>query len=191
MPLPSADVTQLLQQWTDGDRAALDRLVPLRYERLHSLAHLRRRSAPTDVSLNTTALLHEAYLKLVDTRHARFQDRAHFLAVASRTMRNLLIDHARARSAAKRGGGRAREELREEYLVSDEDAERVLEMDDALRRLEEVDPRRSEILAHRYFGGLSLEETAEASGISLATVKRDLRLAQAWLRVELSGDLHL
>jgi RNA polymerase sigma factor (TIGR02999 family) len=187
-PTPS-DVTQLLQRWSDGDRDALDKLVPLLYEHLRQVAHQRLRHEHTTPSLNTTALVHEAYFKLVDLRRARFRDRAHFLAMASRVMRRLLIDHARARRAARRGGGTGAVELTEAFAISDSQADALTELDDALRRLEQVDARQSEILEQRFFGGLSLEETAQAVGVSLATVKRDLRFARAWLAAELSGEL--
>lgn len=186
-----ADVTRLLQRWSDGERSALDQLIPLVYEGLRRLAHERLRDERTGLSLNTTGLVHDAYLKLVDLRQARFRDRAHFLAMASRVMRRLLVDHARARHAAKRGGGDAPLELVEGLEISDERATVLTELDEALERLTVVDPRRSEILEQRYFGGLSLEETAEALGVSLATVKRDLRFARAWLAAEMGGEVHL
>ncbi|MBA4158617.1 MAG: sigma-70 family RNA polymerase sigma factor [Gemmatimonadetes bacterium] len=189
-PAPS-DVTRLLQQWSDGDRQALDRLVPLLYEHLRQLAHQRLRHEDASPTLNTTALVHEAYLKLVDLRRARFRDRAHFLAMASRIMRRLLVDHARARRAAKRGGGAAAVELAEALWISEPQAEAITELDEALQRLEAIDPRQSQILEQRYFGGLSLEETAEAVGLSLATVKRELRFARAWLAAELGSEISL
>ena len=187
-PVEAGDVTQLLQRWSDGERGALDELVPLVYERLRQIAHDRLRYERSEVSLNTTALVHDAYLRLVDVRRARFRDRAHFLAMASRVMRRLLVDHARARRAGKRGGGIATLELTEDLALSDEHAELITELDEALVRLAVVDPRRSEMLEQRYFGGLSLEEAAEVLGVSLATVKRDLRFARAWLAAELSGE---
>lgn len=183
----SGDVTRLLQRWGDGDPAALDQLVPFVYERLHRLARNRRRNERSDLSLNTTALVHEAYLKLVDLRQARFTDGAHFLAMASRVMRRVLVDHARARRTAKRGGDNPELELDDALCISDEHAAALTELDEALARLAAVDARRSQVLEHRYFGGLSLEETAEAMGVSLATAKRDLRFARAWLAVELGG----
>jgi RNA polymerase sigma factor (TIGR02999 family) len=182
------DVTALLQEWSDGKRQALDRLVPLLYEHMRRLAHHRLRHEDANLSLNTTALVHEAYLKLVDVRRARFRDRAHFLAMASRVMRRLLVDHARARSAAKRGAGAARVELTDDIAISDAQAESITLLDDALQRLDAVDARQSQILEQRYFGGLSLEETAEAVGVSLATVKRELRFARAWLAVEIGAE---
>ncbi len=190
-PVDAGDVTQLLQRWSDGESAALDELVPLVYERLRGIAHDRLRYEPSGISLNTTDLVHDAYLKLVDVRRARFRDRAHFLAMASRVMRRLLVDHARARRAGKRGGGIAAMELEEDLELSDERADVITELDEALARLGAVDPRRSEMLEQRYFGGLSLEETAEVLGVSLATVKRDLRFARAWLAAELGGEVHL
>jgi RNA polymerase sigma factor (TIGR02999 family) len=189
-PAPS-DVTRLLQQWSDGDRQAVDRLVPLLYEHLRQLAHQRLRHEDASPTLNTTALVHEAYLKLVDLRRARFRDRAHFLAMASRIMRRLLVDHARARRAAKRGGGAAAVQLAEALWISEPQAEAITELDEALQRLEALDPRQSQILEQRYFGGLSLEETAEAVGLSLATVKRELRFARAWLASELGREISL
>jgi RNA polymerase sigma factor (TIGR02999 family) len=181
----SADITRLLQQWSDGDPVALDRLVPLVYDRLRQLARRRLRGQAADRSLNTTALVHEAYLKLVDARQARFQDRAHFLAVASRVMRQLLIDHARARQAAKRGGGHGAVELDESLWIHEGDLDVVTELDEALTRLAALDRRQSEMLEQHYFGGLSIEETAIALGVSPATVKRELRSARAWLAAEL------
>lgn len=179
---PSAgDVTVLLRAWGDGDRNALDRLVPLLYGHLRDLASRRLSGEHGPVSVNTTALVHEAYIRLVDVRTARFRDRAHFLAMASRLMRRVLVDHARARLAAKRGAGAVVVELHEDHLVSDARAASLTDLDEALARLEALDERQARILEQRYFGGLSLEETAEAIGVSLATVKRELRFARAWL----------
>jgi RNA polymerase sigma factor (TIGR02999 family) len=185
---PSPDVTLLLHRWGDGDRAALDELVPLVYDRLRRLAHDRRRDERSGHSLNTTGLVHEAYLKLVDVRQARFRDHAHFLAMASRVMRRVLVDHARARLAAKRGGGVDPVALEDELpWLTEEGTAALIELDAALERFAAIDPRRSQILEHRYFGGLSLEETAEAMELSLATVKRDLRFARAWLATEVGA----
>jgi RNA polymerase sigma factor (TIGR02999 family) len=185
---PSHQISDLLRCWGEGDPHALDVLVPLLYERLRQLAHRRLKAAPAERSLNTTALVHEAYLRLVDASHPWLRDRSHFLALASRVMRCLLADHARARLAAKRGGGVAALELREDLGMPDKALERVLELDEALKRLEALDPRQSRILEQRYFGGLSLEETAEATGLSLATVKRELRSARAWLLAQLTDE---
>jgi RNA polymerase sigma factor (TIGR02999 family) len=188
MPLSSAsDVTRLLRQWSEGDREALNQLVPLMYAELRQLAHQRLRREPANRSLNTTGLVHEAYMKLMDVRHAQFRDRAHFLAMASRVMRRLLVDQARARRAAKRGGGAEAGELDEALCGSEPQADALADLDEALRRLEALDPRQGQIVEQRYFGGLSLEETAEALGVSLATVKRELRFAHAWLAAELGA----
>jgi len=186
MPLsPPSDVTQLLRQWSEGDHEALNRLVPLVYAELRRLAHQRLRRESANRSLNTTGLVHDAYLKLMDVRQARFRDRSHFLAMASRVMRRLLIDQARARRAAKRGCGAEAGGLDEARYLSEPQADALTELDDALQRLEALDPRQSQIVEQRYFGGLSLEETAEALGVSLATVKRELRFAHAWLADEM------
>jgi len=182
-----SEVTRLLQQWTAGDKGARDRLIPLVYDRLRELAHHRLRAGPGEISLNTTGLVHEAYLRLVDASGVDLPDRAHFLALASQIMRNLLVDRARARLAAKRGGGVTALELREEFWVADGNEDAVTQLDEALTRLKELSPRQSQLLEQRYFGGLTLEETAAALGVSLATVKRELRLARAWLAVELGG----
>lgn len=185
----SEDITGLLRRWRGGDPGALDQIVPLVYDRLRRLAHHRLRSEP-DGSLNTTGLVHEAYLRLVAGPDPDLRDRSHFLALASRVMRNVIVDHARARKAAKRGGGVSPEWLGDPLAaVPDREIEAYADMDAALRRLEELDARQSRILEQRYFGGLSLEETAAALGISLATVKRELRSARAWLATELGPEV--
>jgi RNA polymerase sigma factor (TIGR02999 family) len=182
-------ITQLLRRWGDGDGAALDEAVPLVYERLHELAHQRRASQPGEGSLNTTGLVHEAYLKLAALPNTSLRDRHHFLALASRVMRSVLVDHARARYAVKRGGGVPFLELREDVWMSHVDLDAVTELDDALKKLEAADMRQSRIVEQRYFGGLSLEEIAGALGISLSTVTRELRSARAWLAAELSREI--
>jgi RNA polymerase sigma factor (TIGR02999 family) len=183
-----SEVTGLLKRWSSGDEGARDQLIPLVYERLRELAHQRLRGAPQENSLNTTGLVHEAYIHLVDAPRLDLPDRAHFLALASEVMRNLLVDRARARIAAKRGGGQTPLELNETLLVADDDLESVTDLDEALSRLESVSPRQALLLQHRYFGGLSLEESASAVGTSLATAKRELRSARAWLALELGGE---
>lgn len=188
MATSTSEVTGLLQRWSGGDQSARDRLIPLVYQRLRELAHQRLGGAPEDNSLDTTGLVHEAYLRLVDARRVDVPDRAHFLALASEVMRNLLVDQARTRLAAKRGGGIAPLELHEAWWVSDENTERVTELDEALTRLTAFSPRQGQLLQHRYFAGLSLEESATALGVSLATVKRELRSARAWLARELTGE---
>jgi len=184
----TSEITDLLRQWSAGDGQARERLIPLVYELLHELAHRRLRSAPAENSLNTTGLVHEAYLKLVDTAPVDLPDRAHFLALASEVMRNLLVDRARARMAVKRGGGQVAIALQEELVIANDHLDRALVLDEALRRLETLSPRQSRLLEHRYFGGLSLEESATATGVSLATAKRELRSARAWLALELRGE---
>jgi len=183
----SLEVTGLLKRWSAGDERARDELIPLVYERLRELAHRRLRSAPHEDSLNTTGLVHEAYIRLVDAPRVNLPDHAHFLALASEVMRNLLVDRARARMAAKRGGGQTPLELKETLFIADDDLESVTELDEALSRLQSVSPRQALLLQHRYFGGLSLEEAATAVGTSLATAKRELRSARAWLALELHG----
>lgn len=187
MEAQPSEVTRLIQEWSDGDRRALDRLVPLVYDHLRTLARDRLRRE-RGASLDTTGLVHETYLRLVDVRHARFRDRAHFLAMASRVMRRLLVDHARRRLALKRGADATIVELDETLALTPAQADAIADLDDALRRLELADPRQCRIVEQRYFGGLSLEETAEAVGVSLATVKRELRFARAWLAAELGGE---
>ena len=180
----SSDITLLLRRWEHGEATALDELMPLMYERLRRLARQRLKSEP-DASLNTTGLVHEAYLQLVESPGVHVQDRGHFLGLASRVMRHLLVDHVRRRKAAKRGLGVAALELDEDIVIPDDAVEPIIELDEALQQLAIVDERRSRILEQRYFGGLSLEETAEALDVSLATVKRELRAARAWLAAEL------
>jgi RNA polymerase sigma factor (TIGR02999 family) len=186
--VPSTDITDLLRRWGEGDAEALDQLFPLMYDRMRRLAHQRLRTEP-EGSLNTTALVHEAYLKLVDSPHVNLRDRGHFLGLASRVMRHLLVDHARARRAAKRGLGATAVPLEDAAWLADDRAETIGELDEALQRLEVIDERRTRILEQRYFGGLTLEETAEALGVSLATVKRELRSARAWLALELQREV--
>jgi RNA polymerase sigma factor (TIGR02999 family) len=186
-PSPNLDVTQLLRQWSEGRQEALNDLVPLIYAELRQLAHQRLRREHANRSLNTTGLVHEAYLKLMDLRRAHFRDRAHFLAMASRLMRRVLVDQARARCAAKRGSGAEPVELDESLWLSEPQADALADLDDALQRLEAIDPRQGQIVEQRYFGGLLLDEIAGAQGVSLATVKRELRFAHAWLAAEMRG----
>jgi RNA polymerase sigma factor (TIGR02999 family) len=188
LPSASSEVTGLLKRWSAGDAHARDELIPLVYDRLRRLAHQRLRRAPGQFSLNTTALVHETYLRLVDAPRIDLPDRAHFLALAAQVMRNFLINHAQARRAVKRGGGIAPVELNEALWLSDADLDSVMELHEALERLEALNPRQSQLLEHRYFGGLSLDETASVVGVSVATAKRELRSARAWLSLELKGE---
>jgi RNA polymerase sigma factor (TIGR02999 family) len=169
------------------NKEALDKLVPAVYAQLRTLARQRLRKAVNERSLNTTGLVHEAYLRLVDAG-AQLNDRDHFLAFASRVMRSVLVDHARKRTAAKRGTGAALGELHEDTWVTEVDNDRVTELDEALTRLEQLDDRQARMVEQRYFGGLTLEEIAATMNVSLATVKRDLRSARAWLGAELSAE---
>ncbi len=184
---PTHEVTQLLVAWGNGDKAALDRLMPLVYEELRRLArHYMSRERPGH-TLQSTALVNEAYLRLVEQEGMRWENRAHFFGIAARLMRQILVEHARSRQAAKRGGGQYRLSLsRVDRLASAPDIN-LLALDDALGRLEALDPQKSRIVELRYFGGLGIEETAEVIGVSPATVKRDWSMARAWLRREL-GD---
>lgn len=171
-----------------GGRDTLDRVVPSLYGELRSLARRRLRGAPGERSLNTTGLVHEAYLRLAGATGVAFASDEHFLAIASRAMRNVLVDHARARAAAKRGGGVALDALHEETWVGDVNLDRVVELDEALTRLAQLDERQARLVELRYFGGFTLEEVAAITGLSLASVKRDLRSARAWLAAALAGE---
>ncbi len=182
-----SDLTLLLREASSGKQEAFDELVPLVYEQLRRLAHQRLLAQRPDHTLNTTALVHEAYLRIVNVGQSRWQDRAHFFAAAATVMRNLLVDYARARNAYKRGGGWVKVELDEGALrLSEEYAGAIEDLDDALSRLAELSPRQSQLLEQRYFGGLKLEECAEVQGVSLTTVKNELQLARAWLARELT-----
>jgi len=179
-------VTGLLQAWGGGDRAALDRLIPLLDKELHRIARrymVRERPGNT---LQTTALVNEAYLRLVDAKKASWHDRAHFLAVCSQIMRRILVDHARERHSAKRGGDAEPVTLKESLAVCPEPGADIVAVDDALSALAKIDSRKSRVVELRFFGGLSVEETAAVLGISPESVMRDWRLARAWLMRELS-----
>lgn len=178
--------TRLLQAWRGGDRAALDLLLPVVYDELAGLAHNALRSERSDHTLQTRALVHEAYIRLVDAE-IPFQDRAHFMAIAARTMRRVLVDYARSRVRQKRGGGAIRVDIDKADLPAPDDGLGILLLHDALERLASFDPRKAEIVELHFFGGLTYDETAAAVGISAATVDRELRLARAWLKVEMAG----
>jgi RNA polymerase sigma-70 factor, ECF subfamily len=185
MSTPSHEVTQLLFAWRNGDRAALDKLTPLVYAELRRLASHYLRRERKDHTLQGTALVHEAYIKLIGHSEPEWQNRAHFFGVAARLMRQILVDHARRRRAAKRGGGAHDVSLEEAAVFSDERASELVALDDALECLADFDPRKSRIVELRYFGGLSIEEIGEVEGISVATVRRQMRLAEAWLHREM------
>jgi RNA polymerase sigma factor (TIGR02999 family) len=182
-------VTQLLLAWSHGDHASLDRLLPAVYEELRRLAARHIRQQASGHTLQATALVHEAYLRLVDQQRVEWASRAHFFGVAAKAMRSILIDHARKQRAAKRGGKAGRATLGAAGEVANPGpAVDVLALDEALIRLAEHDPRKSQVVELRYFGGLALEEVAEVLGVSLATVKRDWIAARAWLKRELTDD---
>jgi RNA polymerase sigma factor (TIGR02999 family) len=172
---PTADVTHLLLAWSDGDRAALDQLMPIVYAELRRLAHRQLAGERPDHTLQTTALVNEAYLRLVDQSSLQWRDRAHFFAGAARIMRHILVDYARARHNAKHGGRAIKVTLDEAAEVSTERAADLVALDDALTALSEFDQRRSQIVELRDFGGFSIEETAEALNVSPGTVMRDWR----------------
>ena len=177
----SHDVTQLLLDWRNGDQQALERLTPLVYDELRRLAARYLRHEREDHTLQTTALVNEAYLQLIGQQARDWQNRAHFLAIASHLMRNILVDHARAHAAAKRGKGEQALPLNDAIEVPGKTAPDVLALDDALKDLAKHDERKCRIIELRYFGGLSMEEIAEVTGLSVATLRRDLRMAEAWL----------
>lgn len=175
------EVTQLLLDWGKGDRAALDKLVPVVYQELRRLAAYHMRRERPGHTLQTSALVNEAYMRLVDYRHMRWQSRAHFFAVAAQAMRRILVEHARKRQFAKRGGGALKVSFDEAEIASQDQAADFVALDDALTSLEVLDPRKSRIVELRYIGGLNIEETAEVLDISPATVQREWRAAKAWL----------
>lgn len=187
MTAPSPqEVTQRLIAWSNGDEQALTDIMSSMYQELRRLAayHLRRERA--DHTLQTTALVHEAYLRLISQKRVHWQNRLHFMAVASQMMRRILVDYARARGFAKRGAGARPAPLDEAMEVSDERAAALVALDDALSALARIDERESRIVELRFFGGLSIEETAEALGISPGTVMREWTFAKAWLKRELA-----
>ena len=179
------EVTQLLRELTHGGLAAVDQIFPLVYDELRGIAHRRLRNEAGGHTLDTGALVHEAYLKLVEQDRVDWQNRAHFFAVAARAMRRILIDYAVARKAQKRGGARQKVPLDEVVIMADQRSEELLALDEALGRLEAIHERHGRVVECRFFGGMSIEETGEALGISAATVKRDWTLARAWLHREL------
>jgi RNA polymerase sigma factor (TIGR02999 family) len=181
----SHDVTRLLIEWSRGNRGSLDRLMPLVYDELRRLAERNIRRERTDHTLQPTALVHEAYLKLVDQRQVHWHDRAHFFAVAAQVMRRILVDHARRHGAAKRGRGVAKVSVDEIVLAAPQSDVDVVALDESLERLATLDERQSRVVELRFFGGLTVEETAEVLNVSPATVKNDWRLARAWLYSEL------
>jgi RNA polymerase sigma-70 factor (ECF subfamily) len=185
---PSPQVTQLLVAWGKGDELARDQLMSLVYEELHRLAHRHMKLESPGHTLQTSALVNEAFVRLVDQKNVRWQNRAHFFAIAAQMMRRILVDYARSRNYAKRGGGAAQVSLDEALIVSDERSAEVVNVHEALEHLAEFDARKSQIVELRFFGGLSIDETAEVLSVSPGTVMRDWTLAKAWLRREISCD---
>lgn len=186
MPSLPDEVTQLLLKWSKGNNAAFDELIPVVYAELKKIARRYMGKERLDHTLQTSALINEAYLRLVDQQTIQWQDRKHFFAVAARIMRHILIDHARSYQYAKRGAGAEKTPL-EEANLSIQRAEELLALDEALNDLSAVDPRKSEIIELRFFGGLTVEETAEVLDLSPVTVMREWRSAKAWLHQGLTG----
>jgi len=184
----SHQVTRLLQAWSEGEAGALDRLTPLVYQELHRLARRYMAQERAGHTLQTTALVNEAYLELVDSVHADWQNRAHFFAVCAHVMRRILVDWARSRQVAKRGGGTRLIGLEEALVVADEPDPGLVALDDALQALAELDPRKARVVELRFFGGLTNLETAAVLTISEETVQRDWTFAKSWLRRELTTE---
>ena len=184
--LASQEVSELLRAWSGGDKQALDRLMPLVYDELRRLAHSFMARERAERTLQTTALVNEAYLRLVKVKQVRWQDRAHFFGVSAHVMRRILVDIARSRAFQKRGGKAREVSIAEAVNLTSKANHTVLELDDALNALAEIDPRKAKVVELRFFGGLGVKETAEVIGVSPDTVMRDWRLARAWLLKELS-----
>jgi RNA polymerase sigma factor (TIGR02999 family) len=181
------EVTQMLAQLAGGNREVIDKLLPLVYDKLRELAANYLRRERSGHTMQATALVHEAYLKLVDQQELRWQNRAHFFGVAAQAMRRILVDYARGHRAAKRGHGQPKVALDEVAAISEERSEEIVALDEALTKLAAFDPQQSKIVELRYFSGLTLEETAEALGISASTVKREWNMAKAWLHREIKN----
>ncbi len=186
-PSPKS-ITPLLIEWREGDETALNRLIPLVHEELRRLAHHYMRRERPGHTLQTTDLINEAYIRLVDHKGMRWQNRAHFYAVAAQAMRRILVDHARSRSYLKRGGDKRRVTLEEVTDLAQDKAAEMIRLDDALTQLTFLDPRKSKVVELRYFGGMSVEETAEVLGISPVTVMREWRTAKGWLLRAMSPE---
>jgi RNA polymerase sigma factor (TIGR02999 family) len=182
----SQEISQLLVAWRSGDQTALGELTPLVYEELRRLAHYYMSRERPGHTLQTTALVNEAYLRLVDQKETHWQNRAHFFGIAAQLMRRILVDHARSHARGKRGGGARIEPLNEFAVLSPERGAYVVALDDALKRMAEIDPRKCRVVELRYFGGLTVEETAEVLKVSPITVKRDWSVAKTWLHREIS-----
>ena len=187
MAIPSSqDITQLLVAWNNGDQAAFEKLAPLVHQELHRLAKRKMAGEGPGHILQTTALVNEAYLRLIDWKSVNWQNRAHFFGLAAKIMRHILVDFARARHRDKRGGDALQVSLSEATVIAQEQSTDLVALDDALQRLEQLDPRQARVVELRFFAGLSLDETAEALKVSVATVRRDWKMAEAWLFRQLS-----
>ena len=180
------EVTQLLIDWSNGDRAALDKLMPVVEEELRRLAHRYMSRERAGHTLQTTALVNEAFVRLINRKNVRWQNRAHFFGIAAQLMRTILVDHARSHACAKRGGGGTKLELDETLVISQQKAAEVVALDQALNALAAIDPQQSRIVELRFFGGLTVEEAAEVLHLSPATIKREWSTAKAWLYRELA-----
>jgi RNA polymerase sigma factor (TIGR02999 family) len=180
MPSPK-EVTELLLDWREGNQEAIDRLMPLVYNELRRLAAYHMKRERPDHTLQASALINEVYLRLVDQKSVSWQNRAHFFGIASRLMREVLVDHARSRNYAKRGGDRQKVDIEKVAELAQENSPDLIALDDALKSLASIDERQSRIVELRFFGGLTSEETAEVLGISLRTVEREWNMARAWL----------
>src|SRR6185295_18307591 len=189
MPQLPPNVTQLLMGWGNGDKEALDQMVPIVYDELRRQAARYLRRERVGHTLQTTALIHEAYVRLVDQRNVQWQNRAHFFGIAAQLMRRILVDHARTKKRVKRGGSDVKVSLADATIAVKEQDLDVVALDEALTRLAEIDEQQSRVVELRFFSGLTVEETAEVMGISPATVKRDWSMAKAWLHRELSGEI--
>lgn len=182
------EITSLLAAWGSGDQSALNELMPLVYSELHRMARRAWSRQQQGNTLQPTALINEAFLKLAGAENNSFQNRCHFMAVACTAMRQILVNHAKARHTGKRGSGELSVSIDDVQLAVTQQAVEVVALHDALTRLQEIDPRKSQVVEMRYFGGLSIEETAEALGISVITANRDWRLARTWLIREINGE---
>lgn len=188
MPESPATVTELLHAWSDGDKAALDQLVAVVYDELRRQASRYLRREQGGHTLQTTALVNEAYMRLVDQKNIRWQNRAQFFGIAAQLMRRILVDHARAKHRAKRGGRDIRVTLDEAMAIAANQEIDLIALDAALERLAQIDEQQSKVVEMRFFSGLNVEETAEVLGVSPATVKRDWNVAKAWLYREMTGE---
>jgi RNA polymerase sigma-70 factor (ECF subfamily) len=181
-------ITQLLAEWSEGNQSALDELYPLVYDELHRLARRYMSREGKGHTLQTTALINEAYVRLVDQQNVRWANRSHFFAISAQIMRRILIDHARRQAYAKRGGGAQKVSLEEAAIVGRDQSGELVRLDEALKSLAEMDPRRSQVVELRYFGGLNNEEIAGVLNVSENTVTRDWNMARAWLYQQLTGN---